>query len=262
MRNVQKGFSVLLVPIILTAALLAVVFLKIQKQQPSPIYLQPTPPLIETLDTSDWKTYANEEFEIEFKYPSHWILNKENNLVYAPNNEGLMLYVNTTDKTIDNHRCMDFVNSKTYNNLLIQKHIARDVENISDKCWGQGMGESIISFISKRTDNANTYKAGYTYSKDQEAKAENLLNQILSTFKFLDSTGINPPTPSSAIDKGCVRDGCSGQVCRGEEESPVNTTCEYKEEYGCYNTAICEKQGDGKCGWTMTDTLTACLNAI
>jgi hypothetical protein len=37
------------------------------------------------------------------------------------------------------------------------------------------------------------------------------------------------------------------------------STCEWLPEYACYKTATCEKQADGKCGWTQTPTLTACL---
>jgi hypothetical protein len=37
------------------------------------------------------------------------------------------------------------------------------------------------------------------------------------------------------------------------------TTCEFRAEYACYREATCERQPDGACGWTPTDTLTACL---
>jgi len=37
------------------------------------------------------------------------------------------------------------------------------------------------------------------------------------------------------------------------------TTCEMKPEYACYQNATCERQGDGKCGWTQTPDLTKCL---
>lgn len=57
---------------------------------------------------------------------------------------------------------------------------------------------------------------------------------------------------------GCIKTGCSGTVC-SEEGNDVVTTCEFKPEYACYQQATCEKQADGKCGWTQTDTLKACL---
>ena len=56
----------------------------------------------------------------------------------------------------------------------------------------------------------------------------------------------------------CKITGCSGQICTEEE---VITTCEFLSEYACYKTAKCERQEDGKCGWTPTEELVACLGA-
>lgn len=71
------------------------------------------------------------------------------------------------------------------------------------------------------------------------------------------------PTGSSvndkpAVAKDCKVTGCSGQICSDDD---VITTCEYKTEYVCYKTAKCERQEDGKCGWTPTEELVACLGA-
>lgn len=35
-------------------------------------------PKVEHLDTSDWKTYRNEEFGFKFKYPTDWLLEEKN----------------------------------------------------------------------------------------------------------------------------------------------------------------------------------------
>lgn len=74
------------------------------------------------------------------------------------------------------------------------------------------------------------------------------------------------PTPPSNETSGettpttaeCVKGGCSGTVCT-EPDNQVMTTCEYRAEYACYENATCERQPDGKCGWTQTSELTACL---
>lgn len=63
------------------------------------------------------------------------------------------------------------------------------------------------------------------------------------------------PTPTP-IAKPCIISGCSSQIC-GEEE--MMSTCEYRAEYACYQNAACERQADGACGWTQTETLRACL---
>ena len=54
----------------------------------------------------------------------------------------------------------------------------------------------------------------------------------------------------------CKKTGCSGIVCAEED---MVTTCEFKPEYACYQQATCERQSDGKCGWTKTPELDACL---
>jgi hypothetical protein len=57
--------------------------------------------------------------------------------------------------------------------------------------------------------------------------------------------------------KTCYVGGCSGQIC--SENEGVISTCEWREEYACYQTATCELQADGNCGWTQTAELQQCL---
>lgn len=56
----------------------------------------------------------------------------------------------------------------------------------------------------------------------------------------------------------CIKTGCSQQIC---SDRVVESTCEYKKEYSCYKNAACERQADGKCGFTQTDTLKACISS-
>lgn len=59
---------------------------------------------------------------------------------------------------------------------------------------------------------------------------------------------------------GCAIAGCSGQLCvSADEAGDIVSTCEYRAEYACYEEASCEKQRDGKCGWTQTSQLARCL---
>ncbi|MEA2747994.1 MAG: hypothetical protein QOI41_2137 [Myxococcales bacterium] len=64
----------------------------------------------------------------------------------------------------------------------------------------------------------------------------------------------NPPAPPPAA--ACVPSGCSGQICA---DHSVISTCEFRPEYACYQTATCARQADGACGWTSTPALTSCL---
>ncbi len=65
-------------------------------------------------------------------------------------------------------------------------------------------------------------------------------------------------TVPTAIE--CLPAGCSGQLCvPAAEADQTVTTCEWRDEYACYETARCEQQSDGQCGWTMTNELQSCL---
>ncbi len=57
----------------------------------------------------------------------------------------------------------------------------------------------------------------------------------------------------------CHPGGCSGQICTDQPD--IVTTCEWREEYACYQSATCERQPSGECGWTETDELRQCLAA-
>ena len=68
----------------------------------------------------------------------------------------------------------------------------------------------------------------------------------------------NSPAPAVArTGPGCYVGGCSSEVC--SETEGVITNCIAKAEYKCYQQARCEKQPDGKCGWTKTPELEKCL---
>jgi eight-cysteine-cluster-containing protein len=67
-----------------------------------------------------------------------------------------------------------------------------------------------------------------------------------------------PPANTTPNANDCLKSGCSGTVCV-EPGKEVVTTCEYKPEYGCYKEGVCERQGDGRCAWTESPALTACL---
>ena len=61
---------------------------------------------------------------------------------------------------------------------------------------------------------------------------------------------------AEADKNSCNTTGCSGQACSNQE---VITTCEFLPEYVCYRNAVCERQSNGECGWTLTNELTQCL---
>ena len=64
--------------------------------------------------------------------------------------------------------------------------------------------------------------------------------------------------PLSREEWPCIKTGCSGQICSDDD---IITTCEFREEYACYKTAVCERGQDGKCGWRDTKELSMCLKS-
>lgn len=60
------------------------------------------------------------------------------------------------------------------------------------------------------------------------------------------------------VTKGCVVGGCSSQLC-GEAGDDLVSDCSWTQKYSCYQTATCERQADGQCGWTETPALLQCI---
>jgi hypothetical protein len=58
--------------------------------------------------------------------------------------------------------------------------------------------------------------------------------------------------------EGCVRAGCSDQLCV-EEGMDIASTCEWRPVYECYQQATCQRQQNGQCGFTPTHELVECL---
>lgn len=66
------------------------------------------------------------------------------------------------------------------------------------------------------------------------------------------------PLPREPVETGgCFVGGCSSQIC--SDDPGIVSTCEWKEEYACYRGATCERQPDGRCGWTPTEDLLSCI---
>ena len=75
---------------------------------------------------------------------------------------------------------------------------------------------------------------------------------------FPPNSGENGGDENGAIARdGCYIGGCSSQIC--SEDPDVISTCEWFEEYACYRNATCERQADGQCGWTETESLQQCI---
>jgi hypothetical protein len=57
----------------------------------------------------------------------------------------------------------------------------------------------------------------------------------------------------------CRRTGCGGSVCADRN---LITTCIARPEDECFVDAVCERQKDGKCGFTKTPEVEECLENL
>jgi len=117
-----------------------------------------------------------------------------------------------------------------------------------------------------------TLLGAFTRKGFNDPEVPSLINKVINEAeKVRDLESTSPTLKEGTIDskgrfveKGCVIDGCSGQLCVSVEDFPQATTCEYREEYACFEEsyARCEKQDDNKCNWTQNTELKQCLNNI
>ena len=125
------------------------------------------------------------------------------------------------------------------------------------------MTEEFVPFKAVLTFNAPAYKNYGTLilRKDNPSGLPEHDDALEIPVLFRD-TPKEPPKEVVETGRergGCMITGCSGQVCA---DGDVITTCEYKSEYACYEQAVCERQSNGQCGWTLTAAVGRCLQEL
>ena len=74
----------------------------------------------------------------------------------------------------------------------------------------------------------------------------------------LDSEDVSDDAVECATATDCVVGGCSGTVCQPKDAEPIFTTCEYKDEYACFEAIDCGCVA-GKCQWETTPEFKGCV---
>lgn len=66
--------------------------------------------------------------------------------------------------------------------------------------------------------------------------------------------------PISGTAGECRRGGCSGEMCT--DQPGMASICLWRPEYACYREAVCQRQANGRCGWTPTPGFEKCMAGV
>jgi hypothetical protein len=165
-----------------------------------------------------------------------------------------------------------------FNNLRIQPNVITEDSRcpVEVDCIQAGTVLVEALLVSEVGTSTHTFALGesYTFASLSVAFANVTpvanasraiaLDEYVLTFTVQNSKPAHAPVvpPSSSLETtqgACYVGGCSSQLC--SDTPDMVSTCIYTEAYACYQTAVCERQQDGACGWTQTNALNTCLES-
>lgn len=185
----QKGFApvLILVGILVLATVAGGVYLfsqfqasKLQppnpvvtSQTPSPTTSASSPVPNGTGETANWKTYTNKD--LSFKYPSDWSVD---DTVITATSPRVKIVIVSEDSTLMNE-CMEKIAEEIKNSLVVKK-FARVITGAM--CSTSDSTPREIWIVPSK----DAYSPGisYGYSATESQQAEEIFDQILSTFRF------------------------------------------------------------------------------
>ena len=172
------------------------------------------------VDTSDWKTYRNEEYGFEVKYPSEWspVAVDSTNIIFDDVVEPVSIRITSPQDAFhltcilgEDTRCETI---KTKNdNVIVQYSMTGDVHAEVKLPDGNFLDFSVIC------DGRQEYLHGVTYCTLPASKID-LFKEFVSTFKFIEPKDENI---SSALEK------CDFKKYRGKGDF---SGC--KDEFQCF----------------------------
>ena len=149
-------------------------------------------------ETSDWKTYRNEKYGFEFKYPNDWKVEKwgtaelymimpANHVLEDASNQGLLIELEIINlKNGDSCKAGNYRKGKlVYDEILVEKKDDKAESGV--EIW-QVLGEEIkwhiTSYVSKKNCAESGIKNLIGFSLERNKNTIGVYNAILSTFKF------------------------------------------------------------------------------
>ncbi len=163
MQN-KAFFQILVVIIIIGGGILAWQYFGIPKDQ-----------------TADWKTYRNEEYSFEMKYPAYWYVKEE----YRKTGQFEWVHIkNKEDVNIVTpggpHGSIFEINPTLIEYDCPKPLVDQNIGGVLFKC-NQEYSDVLFDCCSKKLRIT-----AYTTNDLERENNEQIFNQILSTFKFLD----------------------------------------------------------------------------
>lgn len=167
----------------------ATYFLKGMGRQVGKIPLQPQPPVSPqpSIDTSDWEIYRNEKYGFELRYPKseYWEVLSRTAIGYEGVDE-IIVMDSAADPRIIILPIKGFIRGEPIS-IPDTKKINFSGINAIRKDWNEE-GYSTISILEPRQNwplDENRIEVYYKSLSDPESHARKLIDQVLSTFKFI-----------------------------------------------------------------------------
>jgi len=160
---------------LLFVSVLVLLYLNLQKPSPSIVSI-PTP--TKTVDlTSNWKTYTNANHGLSFKYPfSTWTISENNGVIslVLKNDPGFDIEITKSSTEFD----ISKLSTNSVQNIKLGNISAKKISYLTPN------SEKQVYFTFN--NNESYFTLLYKESSDSQVNQE--ITQILSTFKFTDSS--------------------------------------------------------------------------
>ncbi len=200
---------------VFAAVVSGIYYLQVSERQEFPA------PVVHEASISDWKTYTNTEYGFEFKYPDYKYV------------DGLTIEQNTKNLSLDQwlYESEDYYSEREVNEINKEPgsgigysentFSVNNTKIFQNRIAGEGTGiDSVYTFIPK-----NNIIIVFKTALKWDGANDEVLNQILSTFKFTD-------TASASVTGTLKGHATIGPICPVEQiDNPCQPTAEMYTSY-------------------------------
>ena len=160
-------------------------------------YLPAYTPRLET-ETSDWKTYRNEEYGFEFKYPADWkyqSIEKRSSGYYIAKVFNDEFVLNILSKSYEGIKPERLFGANLADGAPVNGNVYYWCKNLG--CESEDVSKPKIILVSlSGTELAEELDLELSFNRAREDTAIEIFQQIFSTFKFIEPAVSASPTPT------------------------------------------------------------------